>query len=125
MAIVKRRARRGRPTVKLEDHPGIHWPPGAEPNPPWVGPTSEFPNPLMVTLSEVDLVKGGKEPRGHLRLTGIYDGNPYRTSFEVDDPQLLLSLYELLSKRIGQRIGAIGNQLVDLSLKPPPSGRAA
>lgn len=125
MAILKRRAPRKRRIVKLENHRGIHWPPGAEPNPPWVGPTSEFPNPLLVTLGEVELVKGSKDSERHLRLTGTYDGNLYRTSFMVDDPALLFNLFELLSKRAGETIGAIGGQMVDLSLKPLPAGRAA
>jgi len=121
MPIVEPRPGRKRKTVKLENHPGVHWPPGVEPNPPWVGPTSEFPDPFLMTLSEVELVAADKHAPSHLRLTSTYGGNAYRTSLGVVDAALLLALFQLLAKRVGQTIAVIGAQLVDRSLKPLPT----
>lgn len=118
MALVKRRPRRKRETFRLEKHPGVHWPPGNEPNPPWVGPTSEFPDPLQITLGEVEIVEGDKHASRHLRLIGTYGGNPYRTSLGVEDPSLLKNLFELLRRRTGETIATIGSHRVDRSLKP-------
>ncbi len=125
MPVIERKPGRKRQILKLQEHPGIHWPPGVEPNPPWVGPTSEFPDPLRITLSEVELVPPDKHAPRHLRLTGTYEGNLYRTSLGVDDAGLLVSLFELLTKLVGLTMGVIGSQLVDRALRPMVAGSAA
>jgi hypothetical protein len=78
-----------------------------------------------MTLSEVELVAADKHAPSHLRLTGKYAGNVYRTSLGVVDAALLLALFQLLAKRVGQTIAVIGAQLVDRSLKPLPTRPAA
>ena len=116
MAITRRMVPRKVPLQRLRKHPKIHWPPGVEPNPPWAGPSPEIPEPSRITLTKVEMVETEKGAGGHLTLTGLYDGNPYRTTLRIDDPSLLANLCESLGTCIGESIAAIGSHAVDQSL---------
>ncbi len=104
------------PLLKLREHPKIHWPPGTEPNPPWAGPTPEFPDPLRVVLTKVELVEADKHAPPHLTLTGNYGGNVYRTRISADDPTLLKKLCKSLGRCTGETIAKIGSHEIDNDL---------
>ncbi len=116
MPRTKQTIARKHPLRRLREHPAIHWPPGAEPNPPWAGPSPEFPNPGEVTLSGVELVQADAHAPAHLTLTGTYDGNLYRTTLMVADPALLANLCLTLGKCVGESIAEAGSHEVDNSL---------
>lgn len=104
------------PLLRLRQHPRIHWPPGAEPNPPWAGPTPEFPDPMRVVLTKVELVEADKHATRHLTLTGNYGGNVYRTTLSVEDPALLNNLCKSLGSCLGETIANIGSHAIDPGL---------
>ncbi len=104
------------PLLRLRQHPKIHWPPGAEPNPPWAGPAPEFPDPLRVVLTKVEMVEANKHAQRHLTLTGNYGGNVYRTTIAADDPTLLKNLCKSLGRCMGETIANIGSHEVDRDL---------
>jgi hypothetical protein len=116
MTPKERTVARGVPLLRLREHPKIHWPPGAEPNPPWAGPSPEFPDPSRVVLTKVELVEADKHAKRHLTLTGTYDGNLYRTTFAADDPSLLTNLCKSLDRCRGETIAEIGSHEVDRTL---------
>jgi hypothetical protein len=96
----------------LREHPSLHWPPGLEPNPAWAGPSPEVADPSKVVLKRVELATeraGGS----HLVLIGEYDGNPYRTTLNIDEPSLLGSLQSTLRKCVGETIESIGGHRID------------
>ncbi len=101
------------PLIILREHSKIHWPPGVEPNPPWAGPSREFPDPVHVTLAQVELIDLHGPGPPHLALTGTYHGNTYHTTLTVDDPALLANLFEWLRKCVGEPVGEIGSHRVD------------
>jgi hypothetical protein len=104
--------------VRLGSHPKIHWPPGVEPNPPWVGieRTFEPPDPAHVQLSQVELVETPRHTPDHLSLTGTYGGNTYRTTLAPDEPALLTNLFLTLKKCLGEIVRDIGQHDVDHNL---------
>lgn len=104
------------PLRMLREHPSIHWPPGIEPNPAWNGPIPEVPDPSRIVLTGVELTSESKGYSSHLTLTGEYDGNPYRTTFNSDDPALLRNLCDTMRRCIGERIAEIGARRVDRAL---------
>lgn len=106
------------PLLKLREHPKLHWPPGADPNPVWAGPTPEFPNPSDVVLTKVELIEEDKHAARHLTLTGTYHGNLYRTTLTIDDSAQLTNLLKLLGKCRGQTMAEIGAREVDSNLNP-------
>jgi hypothetical protein len=111
--LTRRTFPRKAPLSTLREHPKIHWPPGVEPNPPWAGPSREFPDPPHVILAGVELVEvDGPMPR-HLALTGTYHSNTYHTTLTVDDPALLTNLLECLRKCVGEPVGEIGSHRVN------------
>ena len=116
MVITRRMRARKVPLQRLRNHPKIHWPPGVGPNPPWAGPSPETPEPSLITLTKVEMVEAGKHAGRHLTLTGLYDGNIYRTTLTIDDPSLLANLCELLRTCVGQTIAVVGSHAVDQSL---------
>lgn len=103
--------------LRLRDHPKVRWPPGVEPNPPWAGPTPEFPDPAQVVLTKVELVEDKRAGR-HLTLTGTYDGNLYRTTLTVDDSSLLNNLCKSLGRCVGETMAEIGSHEIDHALNP-------
>jgi hypothetical protein len=105
------------PRLKLREHSKLHWPPGSEPNPPWAGPTPDFPDPSRVVLTKVELVEADKHAARHLTLTGSYDGNLYRTTLTIDDLSLLNNLCKSLGRCLGETIAEIGSHEVDRSLQ--------
>lgn len=116
MAARERMVARKVPLLKLRAHPKVHWPPGADPNPTWAGPSPEVPEPSHVVLTKVELVEDRERGRRHLTLTGTYDGNLYRTTLTVDDASLLTNLCKSLGKCLGETIAEIGSHEVDRGL---------
>lgn len=116
MAQTRQTFPRKHPLHRLRDHPKLHWPPGVEPNPPWAGPGAEFPEPGMVVLTGVELVRPDAHAPAHLMLAGNFDGNLYRTTLTLEDAALLPSLCVTLGKCVGRTIADVGSVEVDGSL---------
>ncbi len=116
MAQTRRTFPRKHPLHRLRDHAKLRWPPGVEPNPPWAGPGAEFPEPGMVVLTGVELVRPDAHAPAHLTLAGNYDGNLYRTTLTLEDAALLPNLCVTLGKCVGRTIADVGNFEVDDSL---------
>ena len=117
MPRTKQTVARKHPLHRLREHPKVHWPPGAEPNPPWAGPSPEFPEPDMVVLTGVEFAQADAHARAHLTLSGTHNGNLYRTTLTVDDPALLANLCVTLGKCVGETIAEAGSHEVDPSLR--------
>ena len=116
MPRTTRTVARKKPLMMLRDHPKIHWPPGLEPDPPWIGPYREVPDPAHIVLAKVQLVEASRHTPPHLALTGDYRRKLYHTTVGVEGRALLANLRMTLERCVGETIEKVGSRYVDRNL---------